>query len=96
MDRLDKKVALVSGAADGIGLAITKAFVREGAQVAMCDINVAKCDQEANTLLEQGGKVTSYACDVGITKDVQNAVTRTLDDFGRIDILVNNAAVGIM
>ena len=95
MDRLKGKVALVTGAADGIGLAISKAFAQQGALVAMCDINVEKCDEEAKKLEDSGFQVKSYACDVGSTKDVQHVVAQTVADFGRIDVLVNNAAVGI-
>ena len=95
MDRLKGKVAIITGAADGIGLAISQAFVNEGALVVMCDINRDKCDEEARKLNDHVGTVRSYLCDVGITKDVKNVVDRTLAEFGKIDILVNNAAVAI-
>ena len=86
MDRLKGKVAIITGAADGIGLAISQAFVNEGALVVMCDINVGKCDEEARKLNDNLGTVRSYLCDVGITKDVKNVVDRTLAEFGKIDI----------
>jgi len=95
MNRLKDKVALIIGAADGIGLAISQAFVNEGASVVMCDINADKCDEEAQNLVGNGGVIRSFSCDVGVTKDVQFVIDKTLEEFGRIDVLVNNAAVAI-
>ena len=95
MDRLKGKIAIVTGAANGIGLAISQAFVREEASVVMCDIDELKCNEEANKLAKNGGSATSYVCDVGVTKDVQLVVDKTVAEFGRIDVLVNNAAVAI-
>ena len=95
MNRLKGKVAIVTGAADGIGLAISQAFANEGALVVMCDINADKCDEEAKRLNDNVGTARSYACDVGITKDVKNVVDRTLAEFGKIDILVNNAGIAL-
>ena len=95
MDRLKGKVAIVTGAADGIGLAISQAFVNEAAIVVMCDINADKCDKEARKLSENDAIVKSYSCDVGVTKDVESVIEKTIAAYGRIDILVNNAAVAI-
>jgi len=95
MNRLKNKVAIVTGAADGIGLAISTIFSREGAIVIMCDINHEKCKQEAQKLNTKTAKVRSYACDVGKTEDINTVVQNTLNEFERIDVLVNNAAVAI-
>ncbi len=95
MNRLKDKVAIVTGAAEGIGLAISQAFVNEGAKVVMCDINIAKCDEEVQKLSAKGGIAKSYSCDVGETKEVQTVIEKTIEAFGCIDILVNNAAVAI-
>ena len=95
MNRLKGKVAIITGAADGIGLAISHAFVNEGASVVMCDINANKCDKEAQKLKINGGVIRSYLCDVGVTKDIQFVIDKTIKEFGRIDVLVNNAAVAI-
>jgi len=95
MNRLKGKVAIVTGGADGIGLAISQAFAKEGAQVVMCDINEEKCREEAHKLRLLGGVARSYACDVSVTEDVQSVIDKTYEEFGCIDILVNNAAIAI-
>lgn len=95
MNRLKDKVAIVTGAADGIGLSIAEAFAKEGATVVMGDINEEKCIQEANTLLNDNNNVFPIFCDIGDTKSVNSLVDVCIKKFGRIDILVNNAAVAI-
>ncbi len=95
MERLNDKVAIVTGAADGIGLAISEAFAKEGATVVMVDINVEKCKQEANNLLKQNLKALALLCDVGSTDSVNLMVKTCVENFGKIDVLVNNAAVAI-
>ena len=95
MNRLKEKVAIVTGAANGIGLAISQAFISEGASVIMCDIDVDKCDEEASKLEVKGGVARSLKCDVRVAKDIQLVVDNTIADFGKIDILVNNAATAV-
>lgn len=95
MGRLKDKVAIVTGAADGIGLAISKAFAREEAIVIMGDINEVKCNQEANGILKQNQKALSLFCDVGNTDSVNKMVKACMEKYGRIDVLVNNAAISI-
>ena len=94
--RLKGKIAIVTGAADGIGLAISQAFGREGAQLIMSDIQDQKCSAEAARISTQGpGKGTAAHCDVTQTADVESLVAMATQKFGRVDILVNNAAVAI-
>ena len=95
MNRLKDKIAIVTGAADGIGLSIAEAFAKEGATVVMSDINIEKCIQEANILLEQNIKVLPLFCNIGDTNSVNAMVNTCIEKFGKIDILVNNAAVAI-
>lgn len=95
MNRLKNKVAIVTGAADGIGLSIAKAFAEEGAIVVMSDINEEKCKQEANVLSQQSSNVLPLFCDIGDTDSVNAMVNTCVKKFGKIDILVNNAAVAI-
>jgi len=86
------KVALVTGAAHGIGRAIVQAFVQEGAAVA---VNYRTSEEEAlavvRALAEAGRRVIAVRADVSRSAEVQDMVQRVIDAFGRIDILVNNA-----
>ncbi|MCY3998828.1 MAG: SDR family NAD(P)-dependent oxidoreductase [Flavobacteriaceae bacterium] len=95
MNRLKNKIAIVTGAANGIGLAITKAFVKEGAMVIMGDINDTKCNDEADKLSQLNFNVTPMFCDVGKTESVNMMVKVCIEKYDRIDILVNNAAISI-
>lgn len=95
MGRLENKVAIITGAADGIGLATSKAFASEGAIVVMTDIDEAKNTKEAGQLSAQNYNVTSMHCDVGNTASVNKMIDACLDKFGKIDVLVNNAGIAI-
>ncbi|HET9283880.1 MAG TPA: SDR family oxidoreductase [Candidatus Angelobacter sp.] len=88
--RLDQKVAIVTGAGGGIGKAIAQAFVREGASVVIAGRDHGKLKQ---TAAEIGAKCAVVAADVSKREDVLTLVEATVDNFKRIDILVNNAAV---
>ena len=94
--KLHGKIALVTGAADGIGLAISEAFGREGAQVVMADVNDRKCAAEAATISDRGpGQAIAVHCDVSQSADVEALVSLAMKNFGRVDVLVNNAAIAI-
>lgn len=93
MGRLDKKVAIITGAANGIGLAICKAFAKEGAIVVMADVHMEKCILEAKKMRKEGSRVEVYQCDVGNADNVGSLIKNTVATFQKIDILVNNAAV---
>src|SRR4029077_12132410 len=86
--RLDGKTALVTGAGSGIGKCIAETFAREGARVALADINVAAAKQAARAI---GNNAIAMACDVTKKADFAAAVAETLSAFGGLDILVNNA-----
>jgi dehydrogenase/reductase SDR family protein 4 len=92
MSILKDKVAVVTGASRGIGRSIAEVFVREGAQVVICGRKQDTLDQVA---AEIGGGVRAVACHVGNAGQILNLVESTTRDFGRIDILVNNAATNI-
>jgi NAD(P)-dependent dehydrogenase (short-subunit alcohol dehydrogenase family) len=89
------KVALVTGAASGIGLATVKAFVAAGASVAMVDRNEAAVRSEADVLLAAGGKVIGIGCDVADERQVKEMVEKTVSAFGRLDAAFNNAGIHV-
>lgn len=90
--QLEGKVAIVTGAARGIGYAIAKRFLMDGASVVLSDIDNAAAMRAAKDL-EQFGPVHAIAADVGDKLDVHNLLTFTLTNLGEIDILVNNAGI---
>ncbi len=89
---LKGKVALVTGGSKGIGKAVARGLVQEGAKVAICARNKALLEQAAKEIAEQaGGEVLPLVGDLTRPEDVQRIVDTTVGHFGRIDILVNNA-----
>lgn len=95
MGRVEGKVAVVTGAAMGIGKAAALALAREGAAVVVADINDAVGHETVKEMSAAGGKAVFQYCDVGKTDDVRAAVERAVDEYGQLDIMVNNAAVAI-
>jgi NAD(P)-dependent dehydrogenase (short-subunit alcohol dehydrogenase family) len=89
---LENKVAIVTGAARGIGLAVARRFLSEGARVVIVDIDEALGQCVADSL-GHDGEVRFVECDVGERLDVRNLITETVEAFGGINVLVNNAAV---
>jgi NAD(P)-dependent dehydrogenase (short-subunit alcohol dehydrogenase family) len=87
------RVAIVTGAAQGIGRACAVRLAREGAQVAVCDVNSAAVTEVAKAIEGGGGKAVAVPCDVAKAVDVDKALDATLTAFGRVDVLVNNAGV---
>ncbi len=90
--RLTNRIALVTGAASGIGRACAERFVREGAAVALVDIDRDRGQAVAEELSAHG-KVAFFACDVGFKDQVDATVEAALGTFGRIDILLSNAGI---
>ena len=93
--KLDGKVALITGAASGIGHGIAKTYVGEGARVVIADLNAAGAAKAAEEL---GGKETAIGIAMDVTKEdqVNEGVEQTVTAFGRIDILVSNAGIQIV
>jgi NAD(P)-dependent dehydrogenase (short-subunit alcohol dehydrogenase family) len=92
--RLKGRHGLITGAGRGIGLAITKAFVAEGAAVAVADVNRARAEAAAAELERLGGRAVPIEADVGDPGSVTAMIEAMLAAFGSIDILVNNAGIG--
>lgn len=90
MKRLDGKGALITGAARGIGRAFAGAYVREGAHVALADIDIERAEKSATEL---GDTAIAIEMDVTHQSSIDNAVDKTADAFGQIDILINCAAL---
>lgn len=91
--RLEGKVALITGAGSGIGRATALMFGREGAAVAINDLNMKGLEAVADEVRKLGAQVLPVPADVTDTGAVQNMVTKALAQFKRIDILVSNAAI---
>jgi NAD(P)-dependent dehydrogenase (short-subunit alcohol dehydrogenase family) len=89
----ENKVALVTGAASGMGLAAAEAFAASGASVALADINEAAVRKVAERLTGAGLKVIAIACDVTDEAQVRKMVEQTVSAFGRLDAAFNNAGV---
>jgi len=93
--RLKDKVAIVTGAASGIGKEIARTYAREGARVVIADLNLTAADA---TAAELGGpqKALAVAMDVTDERQVEAGVARTVEQFGKIDVLVSNAGIQIV
>lgn len=94
--KLFKKKALITGGSQGLGLAIARAFVQEGASISLCARGkeaLEKAREELLPLAQEGAKVISLVADVAREEDVKNLIARALEELGGLDILVCNAGV---
>ncbi len=93
MGRLSEKIAIVTGANSGVGAATAKMFAKEGAKVVISARREAPLEAVAKEIREAGGEVLPVVTDISKLEDVKNLVAKTVETFGRIDVLVNNAGV---
>lgn len=91
--RFEGKVVLVTGSGRGIGREIALAFAQEGADAVIWDVNVTDAEKTARDIENLGRKALSFQVDVTNSTQVEEAVNKILDKFGKIDILVNNAGI---
>ncbi|MEH7178898.1 SDR family NAD(P)-dependent oxidoreductase [Neobacillus vireti] len=90
---INKKVVMITGASKGLGRALTLAFAKEGASLAICartPKGILEVKEEAEAL---GAKVLAVTADISLTRDVERFVAMTEEEFGQIDILINNASI---
>jgi NAD(P)-dependent dehydrogenase (short-subunit alcohol dehydrogenase family) len=90
--RLDGKVAIITGASRGIGKAIAETFAEHGAEVVLAGRKQESLDEAARQIIDNGGKALPVACHMGDMKAIENLYNVVKNTYGRLDILVNNAA----
>ena len=91
--KLENKIAIITGAAAGIGAATAQLFCKEGAKVIAVDINHATLTETVAAITREGGACVGMTADVSKSEDVRNVVNSTLEKHQRIDILFNNAGI---
>jgi 3-oxoacyl-[acyl-carrier protein] reductase len=91
--RLEGKVTIITGAAHGIGKAYARRFAEEGSHVVIADIDARGGEATAKAILDSGGSAWARATDVRSFPDVQGLMRETVEKFGRVDTLLNNAAI---
>lgn len=91
--RLQNKTAVVTGAASGMGKAISVLYAKEGAKVVVSDINEEAARQTAEEIKSAGGEAIAVKANVANEEDIQQLIDKTVEAYGTLDILVNNAGI---
>ena len=92
MGRLSGKVAIVTGSTSGIGIGIAKVYAKEGAQVIICGRREARGQEVVDEIVAEGGKASYHFMDITQAESIEALMADTAKEYGKIDILVNNAA----
>jgi len=92
--RLNKKTAIITGGGRGIGRAIAFGFAKEGAQVVVAARTEKEISEIADEISKGGGKSLAVACDITNEDQVKDLVNVTIEQFGKVDVLINNAGIG--
>jgi len=91
--RLREKVAIITGGGSGIGEATAEKFAREGAKVAVCDINLGEAQRVARAIADRDGHALAFHIDVTDKDSIARMIEQVMAAWGRIDVLVNNAGI---
>src|SRR5260370_12966668 len=94
--RLANKICLITGGGSGIGEACAKTYAREGAAVIIVDRNLEGAQRVAGEIRQSGGRVETFEANIGRTAEVEAMIKFALDNFGRLDVLQNNAIFSVM
>ena len=94
--RLKNKIAIVTGGASGIGKASSILFAKEGARVVVADISDSAGEEVVKAIKENGGEATFVHCDVTREEQAKNLVVKATEKYGRLDVLYNNAGIGMV
>ena len=90
---LNDKVAIITGAGSGFGRATAELYAKEGAKVVVVDYNEETAQETVLRIEEKGGSAVAVKADVSKEEDVKNFIQKAMDNFGKIDILFNNAGI---
>lgn len=93
MKKLEKKVAIITGAGSGIGKAIAERFAAHGAQVVLADFRYENIEAVANAIFKENGSAVCFAADISRAEDVEKLIAYAVEKYGKLDVLVNNAGI---
>lgn len=91
--KLQEKVAIVTGAASGMGKAIAKLYAKEGAKVVVADLNFAGAEEVAKEIIADNGVAVAVQVNVANQEDIDHMIDTAVNEYGKLDILVNNAGI---
>lgn len=93
MGKLDNKVAIITGAASGMGREMAILFASEGAKVIVSDLKIEGCQAVVDTITSSGGTATAIVCNVASEEDINRLIEEAIKNYGTLDILINNAGI---